>query len=221
MKILKEWLDSNLHLLFDELLEFVEKSTKNFDDSHNYKHALNVTKNSLIIGKDYQNKNEWKDHRLLLICSMLHDVCDTKYKHLSISENELRSFVLQQTRSEDETTRIIKIIESVSYSKQIKSLTYESELSEEDKLVLYILRDADRIEAIGLAGIERCRIYTIQSNPHILGINDINKLVLQHCHEKLLKLYTDYFIVTDKGREIAEPLHIEMMDYVNNLESIE
>ena len=44
--------------------------------------------------------------------------------------------------------------------------------------------------------------------------NDVIIHVINHCHEKLLKL-KDYFIVTPYVKKLAEPLHQEILDYVD------
>ena len=73
---------------------------------------------------------------------------------------------------------------------------------------LAVLRDADRLEAIGQIGIDRCIAYSVS-----IG-RKIPDDVVVHCHEKLLRLYDEHFIVTEEGRRLAAPLHQIIVDYV-------
>lgn len=117
--ILEGCLDPSLFSSFCTLLMFVKVSTKNFDDSHDYIHAIKVTETTFNIYLSDITTYIGLDPLLLLIIAMLHDVCDSKYKELSITNDELTEFILSIVNKEM-TTEIMKIINSISYSKQIK-----------------------------------------------------------------------------------------------------
>jgi HD superfamily phosphodiesterase len=77
-----------------------------------------------------------------------------------------------------------------------------------------IVSDADKLEAIGVIGIARCKEYTREQyfathHTHI-GDEELAKLVIQHAEEKLLRLKSE-FIRTAWGKKMAEPLHDEMV----------
>ena len=108
------------------------------------------------------------------------------------------------------------IIHNVSFSKEDKvrkGLAPAVEVPERLKLYLDAVRDADRLEAIGDIGIERCIEYSKS-----IG-RKIPEEVVEHCHEKLLRLYEEHFIVTEEGRKMAVPLHQIIVDYVKDYES--
>jgi uncharacterized protein len=186
------------------LNEFVKSSTAHFDDSHNWIHAENVYLSTIkIINSldiDY-------DEDIITYAAKLHDVCDHKYQN-SIPRTELEKFILKNLGSE-KTNHVLKIIDNVSFSKEIKGL--RETLIEPYNTYLTAISDADRLEAIGKVGIERCETFTKSRN------GKIPEDVIIHCHEKLLRLYEDNFIVTKLGREIAKPLHEEIVNYVKNI----
>jgi HD superfamily phosphodiesterase len=85
-----------------------------------------------------------------------------------------------------------------------------------------IVSDADKLEAIGEAGIKRCLEYQIhkykedspnQEIPH----SQLIKQVVEHAHEKLLRL-REHFFRTKIGKEISLPLHNEMEILVRKIE---
>jgi uncharacterized protein len=188
-----------------ELVQFVQTATHHFDASHDYQHALKVTKTAISIMESFGKPFE---RDIVEYAAMLHDVCDHKYPE-SISKKQLFDFIVESLGM-SKAKRIEAIIDNTSYSKEAKGLRIE--LPEPDQTYSIALSDADRIEAIGIQGFERCVQFT-----EAKGLPPSN--VLQHCHEKLLRLYPEHFIKSTKGREIALPLHLELKGHVAQLES--
>ena len=89
---------------------------------------------------------------------------------------------------------------------------YEPSFPEELKTYLQALRDADRLEAIGKIGVERCIMFNNSRG------NKFPDDVIQHCHDKLLRIYTEHYIATEMGRKLAEPLHQDIVDFVKQYE---
>jgi len=80
--------------------------------------------------------------------------------------------------------------------------------------------DADKIEALGEVGLNRCFCFTRASNP-TLDENQIKSLVVQHAKDKLIKL-KDHFIRTPKGKELASAPHEVIGDFIkNNTDGVE
>ena len=77
-----------------------------------------------------------------------------------------------------------------------------------------IVSDADKLDAIGYAGIERCRDFSKYRAPNA-SCEEIEENVVEHMHDKLLKLL-DQFIRTDSAKTIGKPLQKEMLDYLEN-----
>lgn len=185
---------------FDVVLDFIKKNTLHFDESHNYKHALLVYNNAKKIMDSF---NRPYDADILIFAALLHDVCDHKYYN-SISSNELHSFIYHHIPNKADI--IIKIIDNVSYSKEVSDKKEVLEYPYDQ--LLDAISDADKIEALGKTGIKRCKIFTKMKGGRI------PEDVIVHCREKLLRLYPENFIKTKLGREIALPLHNYVVDYV-------
>jgi len=185
-------------ILPEELISFVQTHTSQFDESHDYNHALRVYENALIIikGEKYD-----LDIQVIQYCALLHDVRDHKYTS-SVSEEKLLQFMISGL-GEKRGLIAMDIIDNVSYSKQIKGLRKENVCQP----YLDIISDADKLEAIGPIGLQRCIVFNKSKQ---LPIEN----VIFHCHEKLLKL-KDEFIVTKTAKDLAEPLHQFIVDYVN------
>ena len=99
--------------------------------------------------------------------------------------------------------------------------TYGEELGEQAQIVRDIVSDADKIEAIGLRGVDRCWQYSEElweKKVHSEGlahddeeakIKWIKARVVEHYHEKLKILGSEY-IKTESGRKLADLLNSEM-----------
>jgi uncharacterized protein len=189
------------------LYNFVEQNTTKFDSSHNIHHAIKVYNNSIKIINSMEMEY---DRDIITWASLLHDICDHKYDN-SIPKDKLYEFI-KSNLGEFKANRIINIIDNISFSKEIRG--ERCVLPYPDYLYLDVISDADRLEAIGYAGIRRCESYIIEKlgikNPELIKAN-----LLDHCHAKLLKLFPDYFR-TFLGKELAEPLNNETIEYVFN-----
>jgi HD superfamily phosphodiesterase len=189
--------------LYESVVKFVKKTTKKFDESHDYKHAIAVYNTAKCI---MDSMNIKYDIYILMFASLLHDVCDHKYPE-SISQEDLTVFIHDYIP--DKVDIIMKIINNISYSKEVSGK--REKIDYPYNIYLDAISDADRIEALGETGIRRCIIYNKSR-----GKDKSN--VIAHCYEKLLRLYPEKFIKTDKGRELALPLHQYVVDYVKENE---
>lgn len=195
----------------ESVSKFVQTHTAHFDKSHDFNHAVAVLENlnRLLLMERFNGNNIALDEELLRCVALLHDVCDHKYKS-SITKQQLEEFLTTQVGA-DRSKFGMELIENISYSKQAKGECKIEHFTSEQKLSLDLLRDSDRIEAIGTVGIKRCTQFVLSRG------GKVPEDVIQHCHEKLLKLYPDYFIATDSGRLLAEPLHNQIVDYVRSV----
>jgi uncharacterized protein len=124
---------------------------------------------------------------------------------------ELTQFVhdsLANAGAKEKANVVLDIINNISYSQEIKGKRKTLSEAGGGRMYQDIVSDADKLEAIGTVGIERCIAYTRKCG----GV--IPADVVKHCHEKLLKLYPGNYIRTPMGRKLAGPLHDQVVDYV-------
>ncbi len=169
----------------NRVLNFVKENTKIFDETHDWRHAVNVAINSVQI----------LDTRGVLYLALLHDVCDHKYPE-SIPRSELSKWIKENIYFEVD---IDSMIDRVSFSKQNGDMTKVHP-------VLEAVRDGDRMEAIGEIGIFRCEEYG-----KMRGYKLPDHLV-KHSHDKLLRLVPEGFIVNHTPEVMRR--HKVLEDYV-------
>ncbi len=204
--------------LWDKLSEFVKDVCMDRDESHGHLHMEKVAINSLKIYKEMTESLE-DDYWMLttiIITAWLHDVADHKYDVDNKLKHKIHLFLEEFYYNDPDTMMLIEdIIDRISFSKENKALInnelldWEDVLGEKGCIIRDIVSDADKLEAIGKDGLDRCIMFTRESNPELKDDEIINK-VKKHSHEKLLRL-KDEFIRTIPGKKMADPLHNEML----------
>ena len=193
-------------------LPFVEKKCYLRDSSHGTSHMLQVQQNALKI---YEGENINDDHikTLCEVVAILHDVADHKYDNNNTLSQQVKEFL--QTNFPTDAILIWNIIERISYSKEVKSKAdWSNVLGPIGILVRNIVSDADKLEAIGKTGLQRCINFTklqyLHKNGKEILPEELNSEVYKHAVEKLLVL-KDKFIYTATGKKMAKPLHSELV----------
>ncbi len=197
--------------------DFVKTETSEYDESHDFNHALAVVNNTKTIAiytilSDLDD-DDFDSINVLIMAAYLHDVCDHKYDNSEEKQNRLYEYI-NQNSTEKEATVIIDIIENMSFSKQRDLKTKDLGIYQ---ILLNIVSDADKLEAIGQVGIDRCIAYTKTLDNELVteqepdGLlqatelvqqqeKNISELVKKHCYDKLL-LLKDQYIRTSKGKK--------------------
>ena len=194
--------------LESKLREFVLNATRDRATSHGWIHMKSVAETSKKIMADMELPP--KQQRHILTVAWLHDVADHKYDKDG-SLRKLMSYFICELYP-DNYKNVIECIDSISFSRETKLgyKYYENYLAPYWLLVRNVVSDADKIEAIGINGLIRCRDYTQEVSNVKLDDEALLKDVWKHSQEKLLLLYKSY-IHTDKGKQIARPLHEDMI----------
>lgn len=186
-----------------------------FDASHDFAHIERVMKNAMGILTKEPSANE----EVVRLAVLLHDIEDAKYKS---DDNPTVLEILQLIGADEELSkRVLACIKSVSFSggnaKDITSIDGA------------IVRDADRLDAIGAIGIARTfafggakgrKLYdteeVVRDNMSEVDYRSKETASVTHFHEKLLLLKD--LMLTVEGKRLAEQRHDYMEGFLKQLD---
>ena len=183
------------------------------DASHDFDHILRVYQNAETILQTLPEANGL----LVRLAVLLHDVSDPKYSQDKSTEEAILN---QLDLSEEERQQIRDIIAAVSFNggNEKEATTIEAK----------IVRDAERLDAIGAIGIARTFAYggakgralyndeeEAREQMSEADYRSKSTASVTHFYEKLLKLKD--LMVTEKGRELAEGRHQFMEQFLHQL----
>ncbi len=151
--------------LIESAKETVRDLMKHNDPSHDWYHVERVWKNAKYIAEQERilNKELDFDMEIVELAALFHDIVDFKYEHdknrdlKDIALERLSPFFTKNSYPLNKIEKIIYIILNISWRK---------ELEQREKLILdipfelKIVRDSDRLDAIGAIGIARFSIYS-------------------------------------------------------------
>jgi uncharacterized protein len=216
--------------LISEVEEFVRADLKNVDCSHDWNHICRVRSNVSKVLKGEQASGRFLsvDPLVLQLAALMHDVGDFKYtKDHSAGPRMVKECLMKHLNlgvSEEQIEKVCQIIANISYRHEL-SHGMSSILPEE----LLIVQDADRLDAIGAAGITRCFAYSgaikrpfyqksEQFNTEMTA-EEYNRqteanrgTALGHFYEKLFKLKD--LMKTETGRQMAIERNNFMVEFV-------
>jgi len=194
---------------------FVKKQLKNAESGHDWFHIERVYKNALLIAKE-----EVCNLEIVQLAALLHDISDHKYNGGDYEKGatETKSLLLSLGSEPQLADDVSKIVSQISYKGAfVPDIKGSIELS--------IVRDADRLDAIGAIGIARAFAYGGSKNralfspeiPHVLHESKEEYLkneghTINHFYEKLFLLKDR--METPTAKEIAESRHQVMVDFV-------
>ncbi|MEI4768255.1 HD domain-containing protein [Psychrobacillus sp. FJAT-51614] len=195
--------------------QLVKEVYKHFDASHDFQHIERVRKNALEILETYKHA----DKDIVELAVLLHDVSDPKYANDMEKSEETR--IISLLHLPDEKVKHIKAV--------IRSISFNGGNEEEPNTIeAKIVRDADRLDAIGAVGIARTFTYggakgrklydsseTPRSNMSVEEYRLKETASVTHFYEKLLLLADG--MLTEKGKELAQERHAFMESFLHNL----
>ncbi|MCE7783052.1 HD domain-containing protein [Staphylococcus xylosus] len=188
---------------------------KNDATGHDIAHVNRVVKMATYISKQEQAG----DLLTIQLASLLHDTVDTKLTNTQKALQNLKNFLTNLQLAPEQLQHILYIIENISYKNGQNNLV---SLSIEGQIV----RDADRLDAIGAIGIAR----TFQFSGHFKesmwkehatkNINEVDASLysewspsaIKHFYEKLFKLKD--LMHTTTAKQIAQERHQYMQQFV-------
>lgn len=188
--------------------EFVRQNMKGYDSGHDWWHIVRVRKLASFIN----NMELLADPFTVDVTALLHDTADSKFAGRDNDQSYIliKDF-LDGCGMSDIRDQVMKVIKNVSFSSKNKK-------ENPDDPLLWVIQDADRLDAIGAIGIARAfnyggfrnnKIY----NPEIVSpketsegtINVGSSSTISHFYEKLLLL--KYRMNTLTAKRLAEERH--------------
>ena len=215
-------LESAWHNCRDAVLELCCQLTLGYDYTHNLSHHLKVLHDAESIMNRMAtihtlSPENWARVQLLVrLAAALHDTIDYKYTAIGdppeVKRQKLERFLVDHFASY--SSQVLWIIDNISYSKETKT-GYPVHTDDVVQLARDITSDADKLDAIGSNGFYRCREFTQIFNPCYTP-EEINRRIVEHADEKLL-LLKDSYIRTIVGKQMAQPLHDELVVLVDEI----
>ncbi len=161
-----------MDLMEEELLEFVKKICDNLEEGHNIDHVKKVLDRSKYIYNALCCPSGNDMNKMLIAVAILHDSFDHKFDPDGKSKPFVKELLLKYFNSND-VDWIINIIDRISFSKENeiikngRTLDWVYILGENGLVIRDIVSDADKLEAIGRIGIDRCLSYGKYKDPNI------------------------------------------------------
>ena len=197
----------------DKIINFVKQELQHDNSGHGLQHALRVYSNAKKI-----NDKEMGNEKIVLTAALIHDTVDKKlFENFDERIDYVKQFLNDNNYTLEEIDEIIYIISNISWN--------NGKNAELNSLNAKIVRDADRLDAIGAIGIIRTIEYgnskqrNFYDNDNIMynngkyEFNQITNSTLSHFYEKLLLLKDK--LHTKTALNMAEQRHKFMLLFLD------
>lgn len=181
---------------------------------HDIAHIERVTS----LAQRIAHSEQQGDITIITLSALLHDVIDDKLTDKSLAIKELKTFFTEIELNEASQQHILHIIQNLSYR---NGQNNNVRLSIEGQIV----RDADRLDAIGAIGIARTFQFAghfdepmwteapHKEQPKPNTIFSLPPSAIRHFYDKLLKLTE--LMHTETGRKLARERHEFMEQFLD------
>ena len=202
--------------IVEKTIAFIKDELSQAEGGHDWFHIERVFRNTLLIAKDEQ-----VDVLVVSLAALLHDIADPKFHggDEEIGPKKADTFMESLGLSAKVRGHVVDIIRRMSFKNSL-----EGEAGEESK-ELQVVRDADRLDAMGAIGIARAfsfggyrgrALYDPEIAPRVgMSKAEYKKSsgpTLNHFYEKLLLLKD--LMHTPAGKKLAEGRHAFMLEFL-------
>jgi uncharacterized protein len=206
----------NSESLLKRTEEFVKQELSGAEGGHDWFHIERVYKNTLKIAQ-----TEPVNILIASLAALLHDIADPKFHNgdESIGPKKAAAFMQEEGVPAEIQLEVLDIIRKISFKNSL------DDQPQPESLELQVVRDADRLDAIGAIGIARAfnfggfkgrPLYDPEIPPRMeLSKEEYKKAngpTLNHFYEKLLLLKD--LMHTETGKQLAERRHNFMLQYL-------
>ena len=205
----------------ENLTKLAKVMYKGRDVSHGVHHVLKVKDNAMLISREL-NINDSNILIKIETVALFHDLWDNKYVNPSSMEykriKDKFKYELKERLFSDQDIKDIEIIiNNISLSREMKLRSTDKLLSLKHlQLMRDIVSDADKLEMLGISGIERIIEFQMHKYPNTKS-EELKNIVKKVYNTKISKLLDENYIKTEPGREIAIPLMNEMKNYIERI----
>jgi len=205
----------------ENLTKLAKVMYKGRDVSHGVHHVLKVKDNAILISKEL-NINDSNILIKIETVALFHDLWDNKYVNPSSMEykriKDKFKYELKKRLFSDQDIKDIEIIiNNISLSREMKLRSTDKLLSLKHlQLMRDIVSDADKLEMLGISGIERIIEFQMHKYPNTKS-EELKNIVKKVYNTKISKLLDENYIKTEPGREMAIPLMNEMKNYIEKI----
>jgi len=204
--------------IVEQAIAFVKETLQGAEGGHDWFHIQRVFKNTLLIAKD-----EKVDVLVVSLAALLHDIADAKFNdgNETIGPKLAEDFLGALQVKKKIITHVSKIIKNISFKNSLAKKRGRPFNSKE----LQVVRDADRLDAMGAIGVARAfnyggfknrELYNPEIAPNLKMTKEEYKKstapTINHFYEKLLLLKDK--MQTETGRKLAEERHQFMLTYL-------
>ena len=206
--------------LIENIKNKIENQFKDQEGSHDWQHILRVYNMALHL-----HNVEGGNREIIELAALLHDISDHKYNGGNFDEgwHVARQIIIDFGGTEELANSVADVVKVVSFK---GALVKDSDTSLEGKIV----RDADRLDAIGSIGIARTFAYGGSKNQAIY-LEDVPPVLhdskeayfnakthtINHFYEKLLLLKDR--METQTAKKIAQIRHERMIRFLDEFMS--
>jgi uncharacterized protein len=203
--------------LVEKTIDFIRENLAGAEGGHDWFHTQRVFRNTLLIAKD-----EPVDLLVVSLASLLHDVADAKFHggDEKVGPRKARKFLNSLKVPRKVVSEVVKIVANISYKNEFSKSGKRYTSRELD-----VVRDADRLDAMGAIGIARAFNYggfrnrpmydpDIPPNPKMskAEYKKAEGPTINHFYEKLLLLKDG--MQTPTGKRLAAERHEFMLSYL-------
>jgi uncharacterized protein len=199
---------------------FVKETLECAEAGHDWSHIQRVVKNARTIAV-----REKADPFVTELAALLHDIADSKFHGGDelVGPEKASGFLRELGLPDEVVQHVERIVRHVSFSNELDP----AEEGVFDSVELRVLKDADRLDALGAIGIARAFHYggfknRVIYDPEVDPVPDQSKAeykkstapTINHFYEKLLLLRDK--MNTKTGRALAEQRHAFMEEFLEH-----
>lgn len=230
--------------MFKLVEDFVRNDMIENDASHDFEHVRRVHAIAQKLALQEISYGNEVDLTVVEMGALLHDVGDYKYSgNLEGGIEKIKNFLqsLNNQLKKEQIKSILYIVQNIGFK---NSLNLETESNHKTNIItgptglsgqtftfteFNIVRDADRLDAMGALGIGRCLIYAGAKKSPFFIIDEFprenltyedyvgkkNVPAINHFFEKLFLLYNG--LVTDSAVMMGQERHNRMLRWVSDI----